>query len=238
MLWMEGNLINTTGCKEFESFLRCHNALKYLYLAHNAIADDGVAMLAPWCLKKLVTCDLSDNRITSAGMSHVADALRAKHCKIKTLCLESNMVGDEGAMMLADALRHNTSLKFMNLRFNGITERGMQAIRDVLASHNKTLRHLQLDETECMLGMSDSHSSYRHAHTQAAVRHNHINSDRWGELRAEIEFFLRLNAAGRRAFSNLRVPVAIFPHYLAGCSQDHSVMYALMLGRPDILERK
>ena len=52
--------------------------------------------------------------------------------KLEELDLQSNCIGDEGAVALADALKHLKHLKLVNLKHNKIGLVGVAALRDVL----------------------------------------------------------------------------------------------------------
>ena len=56
-------------------------------------------------------------------------------CPLESLSIAHNAIGDEGAVAIANALRSNASLRFLNVRGNRLTNLGAFAILDMLADH-------------------------------------------------------------------------------------------------------
>mmetsp|Transcript_21411 Transcript_21411/g.61152 ORF Transcript_21411/g.61152 Transcript_21411/m.61152 type:complete len:325 (+) Transcript_21411:266-1240(+) len=249
MIWMERNLITAAGCDAFDEFLRMQKSLNYLYLAHNSVGDRGVTILAPWCMEQIAVLNLSDNGITKVGAHHVAKQLQNPRSKTTALTLQSNPLGDEGAIEIAEGLQFNTTLESVDLRYTGISAKGLEALVATLRSHNKTLRWLYLDESEPGAARSDScHCHVAHDHSSSASSSSSMSSassslDGSGRckcrhIREEIDFLLAMNRAGRHAFGNTKLPVGLFPRIISKSMFDPAVQYSLLLGRPDILERK
>ena len=74
-------------------------------------------------------------------------------------------VDDEGAEILANSLKHNTTLSCMNLQNNRIDRRGLQALLKLLNdvssvdstyNSNHTLRSLELWDTESLPELWDT----------------------------------------------------------------------------------
>jgi Ran GTPase-activating protein (RanGAP) involved in mRNA processing and transport len=115
-----------------------------LNLAHNKCGPAGAAALsqALRLSTQLFDLDMSDNRLGAAGTMSICDALRSEACALRRLCIDTNGMGDEGAVHIAAALRANTTLERIELGFNWIGAAGMRALCDVLCAANATLTHL------------------------------------------------------------------------------------------------
>ena len=55
------------------------------------------------------------------------------------LYLDSNHVEDEGVEHLATGLKQNSTLQYLNLNNNKITQRGLQTMAAAMTSHNSSL---------------------------------------------------------------------------------------------------
>ena len=81
--------------------------------------------------------DLNSNNIGNEGALILANTL-SQNKKITTLNLIFNEIGDEGAIALANALKTNTTLKVLYLSQNKIGNEGLNALIQLL-ENNKTL---------------------------------------------------------------------------------------------------
>ena len=76
---------------------------------------------------------------------YLANALRHSNCKLQTLDLCNNMIGDDAVKHLADALRHSgCKLRWLSLDACNISDAGAEAFADVLRYDNRTLTTLDL----------------------------------------------------------------------------------------------
>lgn len=74
-----------------------------------------------------------------AVASHLAPILSLEQCTIVYLDLTGNQLGDEGAQIIAQALRTNTSLQYLNLSMNDIASTGAGALCNILSLPTQTL---------------------------------------------------------------------------------------------------
>ena len=130
--------------------------LRNLALNYNEISNMGGAT-ALVNLTTLEEISLKDNKICSNGCTAIGNLLRKGDCSLKELNLYTNNIDDEGAEILANSLKHNTTLSCMNLQNNRIDRRGLQALLKLLNdvssigstyNSNHTLRSLELWDTE------------------------------------------------------------------------------------------
>ena len=85
---------------------------------------------------------LMDMSIGDGGAVALAQAL-CHNSTVKLLNLFSNSISDGGAVALAQALHHNSTLKELDLSHNNISDGGVEALAQVL-HHNSTLERLYL----------------------------------------------------------------------------------------------
>lgn len=235
-LWLENNYLHPHSAEDLARLIRVSPSLRHLHLAHNALSNEGARAVADACFSQVQVCNLADNEIGPAGARNLAEQLKDPTCTIQTLVLDGNRLRDEGAMEFVDALRHNTSLKSLDLRYNDITQRGLQALRDVLKSgENMTLQELDLEEEQdedcnpiipfsCRPAQKKQQCSPR---TCTCVR---------CQMKSEIDFYLALNRAGRHSFANLDLSSALWSRILAKTSRksNPSLVHAALCERPDI----
>ena len=84
---------------------------------------------------RLKRVDLRANYIEDGGCNGLASLLQNNDIKLNHLNLCHNLIGDEGAQILADALTNNNSLKRLHLNYNRpISQRGWSAFERVLCN--------------------------------------------------------------------------------------------------------
>jgi len=94
----------------------------------------------PKHLRNLVLCN---NKINSVGCLALAKLLQKEDSTLKSLYLSENCIDDEGAAILANSLRTNTSLLTLDLLDNVISEEGHVSFFSLvnnISSISKTLR--------------------------------------------------------------------------------------------------
>eukprot|EP00792_Barthelona_sp_PAP020_P006194 TRINITY_DN2933_c4_g2_i1.p1 TRINITY_DN2933_c4_g2~~TRINITY_DN2933_c4_g2_i1.p1 ORF type:complete len:352 (+),score=113.28 TRINITY_DN2933_c4_g2_i1:35-1057(+) len=118
--------------------------LKKFCLWKSNISDEGCAILSHYLIRNnyIEELDLMQNNIGSRGCSALAGVLYNQNTSLKTLILDHNQIGDEGAILLVNGLRTNPSLKTLSLQFCGIGITGGVVIgRDLLGEDS--LCHLE-----------------------------------------------------------------------------------------------
>ena len=124
LTWME---IGINGCTALSTLLRCTTTrLQKLNLHGNNIDDEGVEVLvnALANINTLRTLNLSSNRsITITGWTAVSTLLEVPS-SLEDLTIHSNNFGDDEALVLANALANNSTLKLLDLDYCQITHEG------------------------------------------------------------------------------------------------------------------
>jgi len=112
-------------------------------LSAKNLGDEGAAY-AVEALAFNTTCvaaNLSNNGIGRGGIAQLCEVLPT--CRLETLVLATNSVGDEGAELLAAKLSGNSHLSALDLSSNGIGDTGAAALAEGLKL-NTTLTKLDL----------------------------------------------------------------------------------------------
>jgi len=153
--------VTNTGILDDGAILLLNNipkTLQYLYLSSNGLTDKTCRVLVDKLhTYKLEQLSLGCNRLCDSGAKYLGQALSHQSCSLKALEIASCAIGPEGAKHLADALKTNTSLIWLNFGFlkstndlgeipNLIGSHGSVYIADALKT-NKTLKALDLTYT-------------------------------------------------------------------------------------------
>jgi len=107
--------------------IHCTTQLKTLNLYLNNIDDEVIEILVDSLsnCNQLRELNLSSNRsIRSSGLEEVATLLEMPDLKLEKLFLQDNNIGDAEALVLANALANNTTLKTLSLSNCHITNEG------------------------------------------------------------------------------------------------------------------
>lgn len=183
-LWLKRNPLFVEGVKPIADMMHYNTHLQILDLTNTGIGDEGALIILNNLSKYIThlylgangltskTCEfianmihttglesisLGCNRLTSEGAKFIAQALIHPECKLKALEIASAGIGPEGAKYIADALKVNTSLIWLNMGFlkstndlgevpNIIESDGAIYLAEGLAA-NVTLRGLDLTYT-------------------------------------------------------------------------------------------
>mmetsp|Transcript_27795 Transcript_27795/g.57628 ORF Transcript_27795/g.57628 Transcript_27795/m.57628 type:complete len:432 (+) Transcript_27795:27-1322(+) len=118
-----------------EGFRLLINGLEGGNLAHLRLGDCGiedVSCLDDCDIPNLTQLTLESNAIGNEGAMCVANNLLGSSSKLNRLCLKSCGIGDEGAQALSARLSTNTSLKHLDLLANKISIDGMKSFARAL----------------------------------------------------------------------------------------------------------
>ncbi|XP_059817100.1 NACHT, LRR and PYD domains-containing protein 12-like, partial [Hypanus sabinus] len=107
------------------------DTIKHLELVRCRIQCEGIQRLGPG-LHKCQELRLIDNKLGVLGLKPVSAALRKPKCKIQKLRLENVGLTDCNAEDLISALSTNTSLKWLYLSHNSLTDRSLPALRRLI----------------------------------------------------------------------------------------------------------
>eukprot|EP01060_Flectonema_neradi_P014264 TRINITY_DN20969_c0_g1_i1.p1 TRINITY_DN20969_c0_g1~~TRINITY_DN20969_c0_g1_i1.p1 ORF type:complete len:443 (+),score=86.12 TRINITY_DN20969_c0_g1_i1:76-1404(+) len=117
-LCMRDNHLNVPGSVELSRLLRNASGVTALYLSNNLIGSDGLCVILAALTESTnsIRClDVSHNMIKHTGCIDVAQFVAEPTCKLLKLDLSGNPIGDEGLMVIDEALEVATSLRFLTL---------------------------------------------------------------------------------------------------------------------------
>jgi len=117
VLCLGGNNLGINDCTALSTLLRSTTQLQRLVLNNNNIDDKGIEVLVQALSgHTLQELHLWNNRsITIQGWKAVSTLLEMPGCSLEMLYINSNNIGDEGALVFANALANNSTLKTLGL---------------------------------------------------------------------------------------------------------------------------
>jgi hypothetical protein len=236
-LWLETNEIYTKGAEALSKVIIKSPSLKYLYLTNNPIYDSGISKLCQAAAHQLEVFHAGECKIGPAGARDIAGVLLDNKSTVVTLVLDNNHLRDQGASSIAEALRENTALKTLDLRYNCIGKEGISAFRDVLKDENKTLQCLLLEEDHDEDNCKRRRSRRGFKFPRVMIQDKGPCTCEMCPIREDIDFYLALNRAGRHFFANNHISEGLWPRILANVSEDEpSVLYTLLdFYRPELI---
>ena len=149
---LSSNNIEGAALEQLTNLLKGSKHFQTLRLSDNAITDSCLPYLLP-LFGTLSELDLSFNQISSSGIYALfegrKDAGALMQCNLRDLNLKGNMLADDGAVLLAQALENdpglNEALRHVDVSINAIEARGVEAL--LKASSSAYLEALALDDS-------------------------------------------------------------------------------------------
>nr|XP_058973955.1 uncharacterized protein LOC131800284 [Pocillopora verrucosa] len=139
-------------CKREKSDFHSHLSKSFgtgLNLTNLDLSDNGISDAGATCIaeaikvnKTLTNLDLSFNGISAAGATCIAEAIKVNKT-LTNLDLSYNGISAAGATCIAEAIKVNKTLTNLDLSFNGISDAGATCIAEAIKV-NKTLTNLDL----------------------------------------------------------------------------------------------
>ena len=142
---MSLNKITSEGAKMIGEAIKVNTTLQKLNIANNSISDDGAAAISDGlkCNISLQELDTSYNNITSKGAKMIAEAIKVNKTLQKLNI--ANSIYDYGADAISDGLKCNISLQELDMSYNNITSEGAKMIAEAIKV-NTTLHTLYLSQ--------------------------------------------------------------------------------------------
>ena len=220
--------------------LQQNSVLESLELQSCQLADDKIALAVSSLLQNasMLELNLSQNSCQRLGMEQIASLLRSEVSKLTKLDL-SRQQGNMDIGLMADALRTNRLLTFLNLsgnrindddldqiacsltdnsslqklaiNDNHITDRGVQTL-SIYLPQMAGLRELWLFEN--LFGVEGAQALLIALRVNVVLERLHITLNEDGELlqlQRQIGFYLHLNLGGRRLLRERSVPAGLWP---------------------------
>lgn len=125
--------VNTRTCKALVQGLKKLPRITTLDFTGNFMLDDGWDCLVCELLGLEPSSSITSLRLERNNLTHAAVPALIQ-LSLKTLDLTKNNIGDEGAELLAQALRAKSSITRLMLECNNISPRGVSALAQALKS--------------------------------------------------------------------------------------------------------
>ncbi|XP_078066927.1 uncharacterized protein LOC144492602 isoform X2 [Mustelus asterias] len=130
--------LNVTDCTAIANLLSYYPTIETLELDGCKAGASGFQRLE--CIfSRVKILSLEGNMLEDEGAEIIANALKSERCRIEILRLKHNSIREKGAAQIAEALKTNSSLKTLGLRANTIRTKGAHSIAKALEI-NTTLR--------------------------------------------------------------------------------------------------
>ena len=140
-LWLERNPLGPGSITDLIALITHPGSnLRSLDLDQTELGDNGVKRLFDSLSQHPAPLSLRNIYLNRVGISHAACTaisgfLAQPTCKLESIYLSNNPMGDKGAGKLAKGLCHNISLLRLNIASCGIKNDGAKAIFQALAIH-------------------------------------------------------------------------------------------------------
>jgi hypothetical protein len=121
-----------------------------LRLQVNEITSAGASIIAK-ALNKNTTLEelwLSYNNVGDMGVHFLTKTLSLNNSLLRELHLIATEITDEGAGYLAEMLKTNSALLYVNLDGNNIGNRGIESLITTLIHYNRTLKRINLNRNK------------------------------------------------------------------------------------------
>ena len=144
-LWLKRNPLMPSGALCISDMLRCNHTLIVLDLVNTGLLDEGAMHLfaALEINSTLRHLYIDGNGLSVVSAAYMGKYLSGDASALLTLSCGCNRIGDQGAEIIADALCKNKTLRRFILASAGIGVRGARALANMLR-HNSALMFLDL----------------------------------------------------------------------------------------------
>lgn len=184
-LFLESNDIDDAGLLPLSQALKSNNTLVHLDLGRNKMGPEGLKGLATALRvnSSLLTLMLDHNRLPPSSIQNLGNVLQdPSHQNLTVLDLSHNHLGVEGAKVLAQMLKKNTSLTYLYVGYNNLESQGLKALSPALEI-NFSLTHLCLESNN--IGKNGAHALGQALAKNQSLRHINLESNVIGKKGAQ-----------------------------------------------------
>jgi Ran GTPase-activating protein (RanGAP) involved in mRNA processing and transport len=128
--------------------------IEKLHLGSNHITDQGVEYLSNMLKtnRSLTHLMLNRSHISNRGVHLLSNAIGLHNISLEVLSLSSNnLITDSSVDSLIIMLKHNETLKGLDIKYCNITEPSIQRIRQLVNERNDFKLHANAVENSCIL---------------------------------------------------------------------------------------
>ena len=241
VLDLTGNGMDDYCISEVSRGLCHHSSVQFLCLDFNNFSNRGVAAIANMLQNNSILMDLHlfGNHIDAEGGRLLAQSLK-KNIRLATLILSFNNLGGTGAAFISEALVVNMSLKKLWLPANHLGNTGLLAFAERLPDM-QGLQQLNIgdyfdnDAAQAVLKTIQRNMELRVLYMESVLYDDEVTE-------RHIDFYVRLNNAGRRLLCDPSFPASMWPLVLARADADFKsenrapdVLYYLLREKPDLI---
>ena len=100
-------------------------------------------------LKNISQLDIQSNKIGDENITKILKYIKDNNIRLKSLKMQSNLIGTKGSLAISDLLKNNKYLIFINLAGNPLGYKGIRNICNAIESYENILEELLLNFTQC-----------------------------------------------------------------------------------------
>lgn len=241
VLDLTGNSMNDKLTGDLCRGLEHHSSVTFLCLDFNDFGVSGSASIGKMLRNNTILKELHlfGNHIDQEGGRLIADSLK-KNIGLRSLILSFNNLGDEGAEYLAESLTVNSTLKKLWLPANHLSNSGINAFARCLP-YMAGLKQLNIGD---YFDNEAAHELLQAVKVNMELKTLFMESVLYDcfETERQIDFYIRLNRAGRKILRHPNFSDQLWPHVLARAnriseSYTPDVLYYLLRQKPDLFDR-
>jgi len=150
-LVLDKHLADDNTCAQLAQYIKSNDIITNLAINDGNITGNGLGLLSEVIAhsRVLTTINFSRNKISDvdSGLSPFFLALQS-NLSIENLDLSFNNLGRNAAFFIADVIKHNLTIRTINLRNNHLDSEGCKKILISLES-NPNLQFLYLENNDC-----------------------------------------------------------------------------------------
>lgn len=192
------NRIDDAGAEAIAAMLARSPAVRRLDLRGNDIGPEGAAHIA----RALAATGGSGESGGSGGSDEHADAASSSSsssCRLESLRMDHNPLGDDGLIAIAQSLRHNATLRELDVGDCDAGIRGVTALCVAVFERNTTLKSLGMENPSRLF----THQSEHVFHAARMLASSGIANLKIGKWRVDAHGIETLAAYGVAASSHL-----------------------------------
>jgi len=139
--------------------------LKYLFISHCHINDDGLHGLAQAAVNQCEALDLDGNEsITATGLSYLSNLIRSVSCRVERLYLDDTVIGNDGMEVLATDNQSLTSLRVGDFHDDiTVASAGWLAVSRALCDTSSVNSTYLSNHTICKFRVGGGHDRRRYS---------------------------------------------------------------------------
>eukprot|EP00756_Hemistasia_phaeocysticola_P018821 Hpha_TRINITY_DN1561_c0_g1::TRINITY_DN1561_c0_g1_i1::g.57286::m.57286 len=139
--------LGTQGAEFLAATLEGNQSVEHLNVARQLVRETGIRALSPALanIPTLLVLNLESNKLGPKGGAALQDMLSHPGCKLRSLNVSDNFLGEQGAVSLAGAVAGNKHLRWLKADRNKFGDKGVAAIAKAnTRARGGNVQHLSL----------------------------------------------------------------------------------------------